>query len=162
MSQLRPVLLFLLLLQMGCASTPGASESAYLEAVWIVGTWRIQGEIRAGTDTREVDMLLTFLPDGWVVEGDQPGRSRTARERWFPRKDRVETSWGGVDLQIQGMDEGPPRAELRGSVQARYTVEECANWGFDANGARVCLQMATVERYRTVAARGQVILEPSG
>ena len=162
MIQIRLLLLLLLLLQMGCASTPRASESDYLEAVWIVGTWRIRGEIRAGTDTRDVDMLLIFLPDGWVVEGDQPGRSRTARARWYPRRNRVETSWGGVALQIQDMEEGPPRAELQGSVQARYTVEECANWGFDANGARVCLQMATVERYRTVAARGQVILEPSG
>lgn len=162
MSAPRIILFSLLGFSLGCASTSEVSDTEYLDAIWIVGTWHIRGEIRSGTNTRDVDLFLTFLPNGWVVEGDQPGRSRTARVRWYPRRNRVETAWGGVTLRIQEREEGPPRAELGGSVQARYTVQECANWGFDANGARICLQMATVERYRTVGARGEAILEPGG
>ena len=78
MSVPRTILFSLLGFSLGCASTPEVSDAEYLDAVWIVGTWHIRGEIRSGTNTRDVDLFLTFLPNGWVVEGDQPGRSRTA------------------------------------------------------------------------------------
>ena len=152
----------LLVILAGCVSGPREVDAEYREADWIIGSWRIDSYLKAGTHSRDVLLRLTFLPNGFVDVVDEGGSSNLAQRcRWRPRLGRVHTSCGGVDLRIRDRSSGPAEVELGGSVRVPYYVEECGRWTVDSLGNRVCAYYHQVERFRSISARGEGILEPA-
>jgi hypothetical protein len=156
-----PLILLSALLGTACASTGPQSAEEYVEADWIVGAWRIDSFLRAGSQRRDILLQLDFKPTGHVDVVDQTTSSRLATQcRWYSRVNWIETSCRGVDIRILPDDEGSLDVELAGTIRVPSTTEECARWGVDETGARICLKWVEVERFRNVPARGQGILEP--
>lgn len=147
----------------GCATAPTPGPSGYLESDWILGSWRLDGYLRAGTQTQEYQLLLTFLPDGFVeVLDERETSSLTQRCPWYPRMNRVETSCGGINLFIRNSTDGPLEVEMRGTVPVPYYQEVCVKYGRDSQGRQVCLHYRSEERFRRVSTRGETTLEPHG
>jgi hypothetical protein len=160
--RLSPFLSFWLpLLSLGCATTGPQVGEEPMETDWIVGSWRVDSYIQAGTQRREILFQLTFLPTGLVNVIDQNTGSKMASQcRWYARVNWIDTSCRGIDIRIIHDDAGPLDVELAGTVRVPYYTEECGRWGVDANGNPICLRWDQVERFRNVQARGQGILEP--
>jgi hypothetical protein len=144
-----------------CASRQQHLAAGYLEHDWLIGTWRIDSYIRNATHGRDILLHLTFLPNGFVDVVDMDSSSDLAtRCRWQPRVNWIDTSCKGVGIRVFPPQTGAPKVELSGAVQVPYRSEECGRWGVDADGNRVCMWWREVERYRSVTARGEGVLEP--
>ena len=156
-----PLVWSIALVNLACATTGDQGSGEPMDAAWIVGSWRVDSHIQAGAQRKDVLLQMTFLPSGLVDVIDQNAGSRMASQcRWFARVNWVDTSCRGLDIRVLPDNAGLPEVELAGNLRVPYYTEECGRWGVDASGNRVCLRWDQVERFRSVAARGQGILEP--
>jgi hypothetical protein len=140
----------------GCASTPERADEPHLPT--LRGRYELRATVRAGTLSREVRGVLTFLDGEWMTY--EPGTG--SGERVGPCRYRevgstVEVDCG-VSVRITGTQRGLV-ARVEQGLREVYHEKECVSWSTDASGRSVCEASRKVERYRMVPGSGEALLK---